>query len=40
MRPPAADDFKAAAGISNALTSSERLLAAPSETRMAWGWLS
>jgi hypothetical protein len=37
VRPPAADDFKAAARIFNALTSSERLLAAPSETRMAWG---
>jgi len=36
-RVEAADEFNAVARISNALTSSERLLAEPSETRIAWG---
>jgi hypothetical protein len=36
----AADDLNTAARNSNALTSSERLRAAPIETRIAWGWLS
>jgi len=36
-RVEAADEVNAVARISNALTSSERLLAAPSETRIAWG---
>jgi len=35
-----ADDFKAAARISSAATRSERLLAAPSETPIAWGCVS
>ena len=36
-RVRAADDFNAAATTSNALTSSHRLLAAPSEIPTAWG---
>jgi len=36
----AADDFNAAARISSARTNSARLLAAPSETPIALGWLS
>jgi hypothetical protein len=40
MRLAAADSFNAVARISNAMTSSARLLAAPSETRIAWCWIS